>query len=133
MGFDYQEIKAERLSSPTLPCRQLSPGLVPIVFTTASRSAVLAVRQTIFQLFLTCHLRVAHGKRRTGFIVAGAADVNAVIQADRDAVNGAYNSALTDVFVRPNQPAKQSRTKSDAVNNSFPLWGPPSPSYWSAA
>lgn len=97
---------------------------------TASCSILLAVGQAIFQASLTSNLLGVVSQEETHILIAaGAADVNAVIQAvDRGAVIDAYNSALTDVFVSPNQPAKKSCAQSDALNSSFPLWGPQSPS-----
>ena len=98
---------------------------------TASCSIFLAVGQAIFQASLTSNLlRVVSQEETHMLIAAGAADVNAAIPAvDRDAVIDAYNSALTDVFVSPNQHATKSRADSDARNSSSRRWGLLSPSY----
>ena len=90
---------------------------------TASCSIFLAVGQAIFQAFLTKNLlRVVSRAETDMLIAAGAADVNAATRpADRDAVIDAYNSALTDVFVSPDQPAGMSRVESDALNSIFLL------------
>jgi hypothetical protein len=102
---------------------------------TASCSILLAVGQAIFQASLTKNLlRIVSQQETNMLIAAGAADVSAAVRpADRHAVVDAYNSALTDVFVSPDQPAKKSCVESDALNSFFPPWGPPSPSYWSVA
>ena len=70
---------------------------------TASCSIFLAVGQAIFAASLSSNLlRVVSQEETDKLIAAGAAEVNAAIRAvDRDAVIGAYNSALTNVFVSP--------------------------------
>jgi hypothetical protein len=70
---------------------------------TASCSIFLAVGQAIFQSSLTRGLlRVVSQEEADALIAAGAADVHRVVQpADRDAVIGVYNTAVTDVFVSP--------------------------------